>query len=300
MRRAAELLILLLSCRVLTGQQISALPSVTESEARQHLLQQNEPIYPPIARAAGIEGDVEIEIVVDGIGRVDSEKFVSGPLMLRQAALDTVKGWKFTPFLENGAPVRARVMLTIPFHLEKSGGGPNAAQKKAAQEWFPLSDKCRGSLRARSTQDSLDACKQALDMSLKAGDLTSSDQLAMLDSYQSYGHALLAAGKLQEAFAAEDKAVTVAKAHLKDTDQEYAMPFYWRALVEQGLGQGDAALADFSIAEETHRRAIVHLPEMKQMYSGYLASILKQHATLLESMGKPADAAKLRAEAASL
>ena len=43
-------------------------------------------------------------------------------------------------------------------------------------------------------------------MALKAGDLTSSDQLSMLDSYQSYGHALLAAGRLQEALAAEDKA----------------------------------------------------------------------------------------------
>ena len=137
-------------------------------------------------------------------------------------------------------------------------------------------------------------------MSLKAGDLTSSDQLAMLDSYQAYGHALLAAGNAQQALIEENKAVEVAKAHLKETDQEYAMPFYWRALAEQNLGQSDAALADFGIAEETHRRAIAHLPEMKQMYGRYLASILRQHAALLESIGKSDEAAKLRTEAASL
>ncbi len=298
--RSTALFFLLFTGQILAGQESPSVRTVTESAARQHLLQRSEPIYPPIARAAGIEGEVVIKIVIDETGRVSSEEFVSGPLMLRQAAMDAVKGWRFTPFRENGTPVRTSAALTIPFHLKKIGSNPNAMQEKAAQEWFPLSDKCRASLRAANAQDSVDVCKQALDMSLKAGDLSSSDQLVMLESYQSYGQALLAAGRLQEALAAEDKAVEVAKAHLKDTDQEYAMPFYGRALAEQSLGQGDAALADFNTAEETHRRAIAHLPEMKQMYSRYLASILRQHAALLESMGKQADAVKLRAEAASL
>jgi lipopolysaccharide biosynthesis regulator YciM len=78
------------------------------------------------------------------------------------------------------------------------------------------------------------------------------------------------------------------------------MPFCWRAIVEARLGQVDAALADFNIAEETHRKAIHHLPEMKKNYSAYLASILKQHAALLDQLGRPADAEKLRAEAAAL
>jgi tetratricopeptide (TPR) repeat protein len=111
---------------------------------------------------------------------------------------------------------------------------------------------------------------------------------------------LLAAGRFQEALAEEDKAIAVAKSSLTDTDQEYAMPFYWRAIIEARLGQADAALADFSIAEETHRRAIKILPDMKQMYSRYLAVILKTHAALLDQMGKPRDAAQLRDEAAAL
>jgi hypothetical protein len=39
---------------------------------------------------------------------------------------------------------------------------------------------------------------------------------------------------------------------------------------------------------------------MKKNYSAYLASILKQHAALLDQLGRPADAEKLRAEAAAL
>jgi hypothetical protein len=78
------------------------------------------------------------------------------------------------------------------------------------------------------------------------------------------------------------------------------MPFYWRAIAEANLGQVDAAVADFVFSEETHRKAIIHLPEMKQMYSKYLATILKTHVALLDQLGSSGDAAKLRAEAAAL
>ena len=302
MRSAFVLLCLFAISKVSLSQQgnTQAPIALSESDARQHLIQMNQPVYPPIAKAARIEGNIEIEVVIGTTGQIISEKVVSGPSMLRQAALDAVKTWQFSAFQSKSAAVSASTTLTIPFQLEKRAVEPSAEQAKAAQAWFPLSDKCRNSLKTQSIADSLEYCKQALEMSIKAGDFTSSDQLAMLDSHQSYGHALLLAGKPQEALAEENEAVYVAKAHLKDTDQEYAMPFYWRAMAEAALGQGDAASTDLGVAEETHRNAITHLPDMKQAYSRYLASILKQHATLLEQMGKPADAAKLRAEVASL
>jgi TonB family protein len=295
LRTASATFCLLLLAHFSAAQQV-----LTESDAQQHLMQHSEPLYPPIAQAARVQGNVEIAIVIDATGKVTSEKVVSGPPMLRQSALDAVKEWQFKPFENNGAVIQTSTTLTIPFHLEKRAQEPSVEQAKAAQAWFPLSDKCRSSLKAQNTQDSLDYCKQALDMSIKAGDLTSSDQLAMLESHQAYGHALLTAGKFQEALAEEDKAIDVAKAHLNNTDQEYAMPFYWRAMVKEALGQGDSASTDLTAAEETHRKAIKHLPEAKEMYSRYLASILKQHAALLDQMGRPAEAAKLRAEAASL
>jgi TonB family protein len=296
------LLCLLAIAKVSLSQQPNTQTTIalSESDARQHLIQISQPVYPPIAKAARVEGNVEIAIVIGTTGQITSEKVVSGPSMLRQAALDAVETWQFSPFRSNDTVLSASTTLIIPFQLEKGPIEPSVEQAKAAQAWFPLSKKCRDSLKTQNIADSLEYCKQALEMSLKAGDVTSSDQLAMLDSHQSYGHALLLARKPQEALAEENRAVDVAKAHLKDTDQEYAMPFYWRAMVETALGQGDAALTDLGIAEETHRNAIKHLPDMKEAYSRYLASILRQHATLLDQMGRSADAAKLRAEAASL
>jgi tetratricopeptide (TPR) repeat protein len=220
--------------------------------------------------------------------------------MLRQAALDAVKNWQFAPFAVNGVAAPVTTTLAVPFHIEHHGPQPTADQEKAAQAWFPLSDKCRNALRAQNQEDSLNLCKQALEMSLKAGDLTSSDQLGRLDSHQLYGHALLMAGRAQEALDQENLAIAEAKKCLTDKDEEYATPFVWRAIVEANLGQGGAALADFQTAEETYRRAIAHLPDMKKIYSQNLASTLKTHAALLDSMGRTADAEKLRAEAAAL
>jgi tetratricopeptide (TPR) repeat protein len=185
-------------------------------------------------------------------------------------------------------------------HLPPSGPQPTADQEKAAQDWFPLEKKCMDAIKAQAAQEAVDSCKQTLDMSMKAGDLTPHDQLSRTGSYQLYGHALLLADKKQAALAQEYMAVDEAKKCLTDKDQEYAMPYFWRGVVEANMGQNDAALADFATAEATHRKAIANQPDMKARYSPTLAAILKEHAALLDKMGRADDAAKLRAEAAAL
>jgi TonB family protein len=284
----------------LFGQTNAGPANLPEADARQHLSQKTDPVYPPIAAAAHIEGDVVISVVIDTKGQVVSEKVLSGPAMLDQAALDAVKKWTFAPFTANGIIEPVNTTLTIPFHLEHHGPQPTAEQEQAAQALFPLANKCRDALRAQNTQDALDLCKQALDMSLKAGDLTNSDQLGRLDAHQLYGHALLSAGRAQEALDQENLAIAEAKKCVNDKDEEYAEPFFWRAIVEAHLGDANEALSDFQTAEATMRRAIINLPDMKEHYSSYLAAILKQHAALLDMMGRQDEATKLRAEAGSL
>jgi hypothetical protein len=185
-------------------------------------------------------------------------------------------------------------------HPTQSGPQLTAEQQKAAQDWFPLEEKCMSAIKAQAVREAVDRCKQTLDMSLKAGDLNSSTQLSRTGSYQLYGHALLLADQKQAALAQEYMAVDEARKCLTDQNQEYAMPFFWRGVVEANLGQNDAALADFTVAEQTHRRAMANLPEMKQRYGQVLAAILNQHAALLDRMGRRDEAAKLRAEAAAL
>ncbi|MEI9967363.1 MAG: energy transducer TonB [Terracidiphilus sp.] len=300
MRQLAGLCALILLAQLSAAQNNIAAKAISEADARQHLTQKSDPVYPPIAAAAHVEGDVVISVVIDTKGQVASEKVLSGPAMLDQAALDAVKKWTFSPFAANGAVEQVNTTLTIPFHLEHHGPQPTADQEQAAQALFPLADKCRGALRAQNTQDALDQCKQALDMSLRAGDLTNSDQLGRLDAHQLYGHALLSAGRPQEALEQENLAIAESRKCLSDKDEEYAIPFFWRAAIEAHLGQNEAALADFTTAEASERKAILNLPDMKSRYGQELASMLKQHAALLDMIGKSADAAKLRAEAGSL
>jgi TonB family protein len=298
--RLASLLIAALAFQLTAAAQPADYPHpVDEATARKKMLEHPEPLYPPIAKAARVQGTVEIAVVINTAGKVSSEKALSGPAMLQQAALDAVHKWTFTPFLLNGAPVTVSAVFAIPFQIDKPGEGPTKEQEEAAQAWFPVSDKCRNALQANNADESLNYCKGALEFATMAGDTNSSDQLGLMLSHQYYGHALILAGKLDEALTEENTAVEESKKWLKETDQEYAMPFFWRAMAEARLGQTEATFTDLQIAEETHRRAIAHLPEMKKMYSQTLASILRMHADLLDQIGRTEEAAKLRAEADS-
>ncbi len=60
-----------------------------------HSVNVSYPVYPPVARAAHITGDVDVMIGVRKDGSIESAVVVSGPLLLRPAALDSVQGSRF-------------------------------------------------------------------------------------------------------------------------------------------------------------------------------------------------------------
>lgn len=77
------------------------------------------PSYPASARRRGQEGRVILRVVVlpDGdAGEVVLEKS-SGVESLDQAALETVRRWRFSPARRNGRPVSATVQIPIRFAL---------------------------------------------------------------------------------------------------------------------------------------------------------------------------------------
>jgi general secretion pathway protein A len=75
------------------------------------------PQYPELARQSHAEGDVALEVVVDKSGSVSDAKIVSGPGVLRQAALDAVRRWKYAPSLLDGQPMSVQMLVTIRFRL---------------------------------------------------------------------------------------------------------------------------------------------------------------------------------------
>lgn len=74
------------------------------------------PVYPAIARTARVEGRVVITTSVEKDGSITGAKVVSGPVMLRQAALDALRQWKYAPGTLNGQPVPVDITVTLEFH----------------------------------------------------------------------------------------------------------------------------------------------------------------------------------------
>lgn len=78
-----------------------------------------KPPYPSISRRMGEEGEVRLRVYVDASGaaqRVEIER-TSGFARLDQAALDTVKRWRFVPARQGDQPVAAWVIVPIQFTL---------------------------------------------------------------------------------------------------------------------------------------------------------------------------------------
>lgn len=74
------------------------------------------PVYPQIAQSAGVDGDVVVQASLDQNGNVTAAKALAGPLMLRQAAIDAVRRWKYEPALLDGKPVPSEMTVRIRFH----------------------------------------------------------------------------------------------------------------------------------------------------------------------------------------
>ena len=75
------------------------------------------PIYPRIGISARAEGTVRVEAIISKSGRIESAHVVSGPDMLRQAALDAIRNAHYSPYLLNGTAIEVETSITVNFKL---------------------------------------------------------------------------------------------------------------------------------------------------------------------------------------
>ncbi|MCU7491427.1 MAG: energy transducer TonB [Ignavibacteria bacterium] len=76
-------------------------------------------VYPSIAKSAGLEGKVYVLIFINERGGVDDVKVVKGiGGGCEEAAIQAIKGVKFTPGKNGGAPVKVKLSLPISFKLK--------------------------------------------------------------------------------------------------------------------------------------------------------------------------------------
>ncbi|HZP34393.1 MAG TPA: energy transducer TonB [Candidatus Acidoferrales bacterium] len=81
------------------------------------LLAQPQPVYPPLARQARIQGNVVLHAIIDKDGRVGELQVISGHPLLVQSALEAVKNWRYQPTQLNGEPVEVDTTITVSFVL---------------------------------------------------------------------------------------------------------------------------------------------------------------------------------------
>lgn len=77
------------------------------------------PTYPPLARAAQIQGDVLLQAVIGSDGRVTRAEILrSVHPVLDEAARRAALQYRYTPGLRNGVPETFTVQITVSFRLQ--------------------------------------------------------------------------------------------------------------------------------------------------------------------------------------
>src|SRR5262249_16637324 len=79
-------------------------PAPIKVLGEQKLIYSTKPMYPAVARQSNTQGVVVVSADIDTKGNVTNTKAVSGPLSLREAAMESVRQWKYSPALIDGKP----------------------------------------------------------------------------------------------------------------------------------------------------------------------------------------------------
>ena len=102
--------------RVATPQRVR----VSQGVSQGLLIRKVQPLYPPLARQARIQGNVVLQAEISKDGTIENLRLVSGHPMLAPAAIEAVKQWRYKPYFLNGEPVEVETQVTVIFSL--SGG----------------------------------------------------------------------------------------------------------------------------------------------------------------------------------
>ena len=92
----------------------------TSSMLEGNVIRRVQPVYPPLARGARIQGAVILAAVISKAGTIDDLRVVSGHPMLVRAAIDAVSQWRYRPYILNNEPIEVETQITVNFYL---GGG---------------------------------------------------------------------------------------------------------------------------------------------------------------------------------
>jgi protein TonB len=95
----------------------TGLVPVYDYDRAPRLLNPSKPKYPPDAFVRKVEGVVVVEFVIDSHGRVVRARIVQSIPLLDAAALETVRGWIFSPAVKRGQAVATAAQAPVTFRI---------------------------------------------------------------------------------------------------------------------------------------------------------------------------------------
>jgi len=91
---------------------------VDSAEQEMRRVREVKPVYPDIARQAGIEGIVSMRVLINKDGAVEKVDVVSGEQALQQAAITAIRQWRYRPFLLDGNAVPVVTIVNLKFQIQ--------------------------------------------------------------------------------------------------------------------------------------------------------------------------------------
>ena len=288
-------MLLLLVLAGMLGAQVSAPVSV----------QVDEPIfvpkivYPSEAKRARIQGVVELQVAVDAQGNVTEAHALSGPIPLRQAAVDAYAGAKYKPLMKGGRATPATVTTAVNFALQEL---PPDTDWLVERQFLPLHAACQQESRMKAAE-AMATCRKALEMAarfspgaeLEARVTATNDLVLLMITDGRKSTQLEEAEVLADASIALIEQAGKASAHTPAV----AIAYISRAEVRSLADKLQAAESDCVEAEETLQTLLRDQDENERTanYRSQLRETMLLHAVILDRQHRGREASKLKERA---
>jgi TonB family protein len=100
-------------------------------ESARLILYQAPPEYPALAKVNYIQGRVRVRLLVSAVGSVVETHVLSGNPLLAAAVLNSVREWRYRPFVAEGASTPFTTMVDIHFTLRERNMDLSPAQAES-------------------------------------------------------------------------------------------------------------------------------------------------------------------------
>lgn len=287
--RAVRVLVFLIVC--VCGLKAQQPVVLDDEQARQLAIEHPEPVYPPIARATHVSGDVVMLLEIGVDGRVTRATILIGPLMMEASAVDAVSRWVFKPYEQEGQAVPVLAKVTLKFRLtdpvKHAPWEPvDEIDRAIMLAYLTRSQRCNEMMSKNiDTAKTAKVCRGAAAEADKFG--SNKHFIERRSAYVLCAAALLANSEAKAALEYADKAVAVvAQGH--DDVSGWSRAYASRAQAEALTGDLPGADKDLDEAESAIRVVLgaVEGGAPSESYTLNLRALMKFHAQVLAVMGR--------------